>query len=119
MRILGVKKKWDKLKEPSFTTFRFARKDKDWQLDEIVQIVYKPRSRGREVLGPAEIVGKGKRWFGAWDLPLGGGCFIGDSEARKDGFDNYAKMEEWFRKQYGGRIFREPINKLTLEWKPE
>jgi len=30
MRILGFSKKWDKLKDPEFTTFRFERKDKDW-----------------------------------------------------------------------------------------
>jgi len=35
MRILGVSKKWDKLQRPEWTTFRFARKDKDWYEGEI------------------------------------------------------------------------------------
>jgi len=51
MRILGVSKKWDKLKnEMLFTTFRFPRKDRDWAVEEVVQLVYKPRSKEREIL---------------------------------------------------------------------
>lgn len=111
MRILGVKKKWDKLKEPWFTTFRFARKDKDWQVDEIVQVVYKPRSREREILGIAEIVGKDQRCFGQGNMRC-----IDYPEAEEDGFSGYTAMMNWFYKQYGERIFNEPINKLTVKW---
>jgi hypothetical protein len=114
MRILGVKKKWDKLKEPSFTTFRFARKDKDWQMDEIVQVVYKPRSKEREILGPAKIKDKSPRIFDS--SRTFSHYLITNPEVQADGFSSYQEMMDWFYKQYGERIFREPINKLTLKW---
>lgn len=54
MRILGFSKHWAKLDNPEFTTFRFPRKDKDWQIGETVKIVIKPRSKGGgELLGLA------------------------------------------------------------------
>jgi len=57
MRILGFSKKWAKLNNKLlFTTFRFPRKDKDWEIEEVVQIVYKPRSKEREPLGIARII---------------------------------------------------------------
>jgi|GEM_PF-1356790 len=112
MRILGFSKHWDKLNQESFTTFRFFRKDKDWALGEIVQIVIKPRSKNRVVLGTAQIV-KG-------DLRKLDTIFVQyrptEAEARADGFENLQAMNEWFRDIYGSRIFVEPINKFTLKW---
>lgn len=35
---------WPKLRQDIFTTYRFPRKDWDWQTEEIVQVVFKPRS---------------------------------------------------------------------------
>lgn len=59
MRILGFSQKWHKLNNGIlFTTFRFPRKDKDWEIEEVVQIVYKPRSKQREPLGIARIIRK-------------------------------------------------------------
>ena len=58
MRILGFSRKWDKLKNDTFTTFRFERRDADWTVGEVVQVVYKPRTKGREILGVATIIGK-------------------------------------------------------------
>ena len=114
MRILGVSKKWDKLKEPDWTTFRFERKDKDWYEGEFVQVVYKPRSKDREILGQAKIVKKEQRHFGLFNIydPR----YLTIAEAQEDGFKSYGDMKLWFREQYGKRIFDEPINKLTLKW---
>lgn len=112
MRILGVSKKWDKLRRPDWTTFRFARKDKDWYEGEVVQVYYKPRSKDREFLGRAKIVKKERRWFGVLVHPY----YISNTEARIDGFKSNGDMALWFREQYGARIFSEPMNRLTLEW---
>ena len=111
MRILGFSRKWGKLKKPEFTTFRFTRKDKDWQIGEIVQVVFKPRSKGREILGVAEIMGKEKRYME----------HISNLEARRDGFKNVAEMIMWLTKSYAhdDRFLFEPFNKLTLRWIPE
>lgn len=59
MRILGFNQKGGKLNNNiMFTTFRFPRKDKDWEVEEVVQVVYKPRSPKREILGIARIIRK-------------------------------------------------------------
>ena len=115
MRILGVSQKWPKLRRGKFTTFRFKRRDKVWEVDEEVKVVYKPRSKERELLGIAIITAKERRQFGyiqgePYNLE------ITNIEARQDGFQNYEVMQFWFFNQYGDRIFNEPINKLTLKW---
>lgn len=115
MRILGFSKRWDKLNQLEFTTFRFPRKDKDWEVGELVQIVYKPRRKGGgEMLGIAEIVGKGIR-----DMTRSiGSTFpqITIDEAKEDGFVNYIEMRGWLNKTYGKhRVFYKPMNKLTLK----
>jgi len=114
MRILGVSKKWQKLRLPSWTTFRFARKDNDLHEGEVVQVIYKPRNKEREILGRAKIVKVEQRQFGMhdWNLPQ----YISTTEARIDGFKSYGDMMLWFHDQYGKRIFNEPINRITLEW---
>ena len=105
MRILGFSKKWDKLLNDSFTTFRFARKDRDWDVGEMVQVVYKPRSKDREILGVAKIISKETR-LGCQD----------DAEAQEDGFIDARDMERWMVKTYGEARTWEPMNKLTLRW---
>ena len=110
MRIIGFSKKWDKLQQPEFTTFRFFRKDKDWYIGELVQVYYKSRSPKREKLGEAEIISKEMRKIAtAFEQyrPT-------EAEAQADGFDNLFQMNAYFRDTYGSRIFEEPINKLTL-----
>lgn len=121
MRILGFTKKWDKLKQPEFTTFRFPRRDKDWQVGESVQIVYKPRSKEREILGVAEIVSKEPRNMvklldiigKEHNVPT-----ITEDEAKADGFEDYWGMWHWLFDAYRGgqRFIDEPMNKLTLKW---
>jgi hypothetical protein len=106
MRILGFSKKWDKLSLSSFTTFRVPRKDKDWQLGEQVQIVYKPRSEQRNLLGMAEIIGKEPKTF------IG----VTETEAMQDGFLSCLYMWLWLRKAHKGITMTDTINKLTLRW---
>lgn len=136
MRILGVSQKWDKLelhtpveKRGLFTTFRFQRKDKDWQVEELAQIVYKPRSKDREFLGIARIIRKQrkdlkKRW-NYYPLPSYPNTpdMITPREAEDDGFTgmhgggDIDKMLRFFRDTYGySRCESEPINKLVLYW---
>jgi len=111
MRILGFSKKWPKLQQESFTTFRYPRKDsdkgRDWHETEIVKIVYHPRQEG-EVLGIAQIISK---------IPteIGG---ITDSEAVADGFpDGWREMANWLAQAHKGQQdLGQPINKLTLKW---
>lgn len=125
MRILGFSKKWDKLNQSEFTTFRFPRRDKDWAIGESVQIIYHPRSKDREFLGIAEIINMGKRAM-AWHGDMTGEIKVTNEEAIEDGFDNtlgitggaYFSMWEFLWEYYGGRrLLKEPMNKLTLAWR--
>jgi len=113
MRILPVIQKWPKLKKPQWTTFRLSRRDKDWQVGEVVQVVYRQRTPQREVLGVAEIVAKAPRGF---RLTSGANSLIAEREAREDGFNNTEEMEHWMLKAHGSRVRTEPLNKLTLRW---
>ena len=109
MRILGFAKMWDKLKQPEFTTFRFPRGDKGWQVEEEVQIVFKPRSKDRKILGIAQIIAKEERHLYCYNNR-------DDEEARQDGFVNKHEMLLWLTKVHGERWQYEEINKLTLRW---
>ena len=117
MRILGFNKKWPKLQQEEFTTFRFARKDKDWEVGEIVRIIIKPRSEGGgEFLGLAEIIRKEPRNMSRVTPNQYPSVTL--TEAQEDGFDNYWAMWDWLWDIYGGkRLVDEPMNKLTLSWK--
>jgi len=114
MRILGFSKKWNKLSFDSFTTFRFERRDTDWEIGEQVQVVYKPRSKNREVLGVATVVGKNRRlipsaisYMALNVLP------VTDAEAIADGFESVAGMREWLQGTHGKERAL-LMNKLTL-----
>lgn len=100
MRILGFSRRWPKLADPEFTTFRFPRRDKDWQQGESVQVVVKPRSKKREPLGVAVI---------AFKEP----SFVRDitaDEARRDGFLSIREMYHFLKEPHP----LTPINKLTI-----
>lgn len=115
MRILGFSEKWKKLQQREFTTFRFPRKDKDWQINEVVRIEFKPRSKDRGIMGTARIINKEPRWMKPKlraDLPD-----ITREEAMADGFEDWRAMWEWLLKRYDIRkLLGEPMNKLTLRW---
>ena len=132
MRILGFSKKdWinyhtgkPKLQEPEFTTFRFRRRDKDWTVGELVQVVYKPRRKGGgEYLGVAQILGSERRWVLNADdgeLKHYGDYFavraVTEDEAIADGFKTRADMVSWVVKTHRLRNMLEPMNKLALRW---
>jgi hypothetical protein len=129
MRILPIAEKWPKLhlekpagERPRFTTFRFQRRDRDYEIEEVVQPVYKPRTKNREVLGVAKIIGKALKRFHEGQPE---GADITVQEAVEDGFpwlgdecgdEPIIAMLEWFIKAHGDRVLKEPLNKLTLEW---
>ncbi|MBA7701823.1 hypothetical protein ES703_110570 [subsurface metagenome] len=122
MRILGFSTKdWinyhtgkPKLKQPVFTTFRLRRRDKDWQTGELVQVVFKPRSKNREPLGIAEIVKKEQRCLLCSSVRH---CRrVVTSEAEQDGFSSLSDMETWLLKAHGSQVLEEPINKLLVRW---
>jgi len=131
MRELGFSKKWGKLNsEILFTTFRFPRKDKDWQVEEVVKIVYKPRSKEREVLGIARIIRKEPKDLNKrFSYYPGIGNYraentqdtITPQEAEDDGFTGMrggdtGKMRQFFIDTYGYSKCKELINKITLYW---
>lgn len=94
---------------PLFTTFRYQRRDKDYGVGEIVQIVIKPRSKDREYIGNAEIVAKQPILISE----------ISEDEAKTDGFIDFADMYKWLANTYGSDdrfISNQPMNKLTLKW---
>lgn len=119
MRILGFSKKWDKLKQDTFTTFRFTRRDRDWEVGEVVQVVYKTRAKEREVLGVAKIISKEARSM--WrEYPLENVTVVSDSEILADGFNSYNEIWKFLLSKYGYRddirVVNQPMNKLTLRW---
>lgn len=136
MRILGFSKMWPKLNKQwfalnplTFTTFRYPRRDKDWEVEEVVQVVYKPRSKEREPLGVARIIRKQEKDMSRdWTYYPRPNCpntpdMISPSEAKEDGFDSMhgggdvEKLLKWLRESSPERYFREKIvNKLTLYW---
>jgi len=114
VRILGFSKHWAKLEQKEFSTFRLRRRDRDWQDGELVQVVYKPRSKSRERLGIAEIISKEPRCL------LTGAVLhcrrVTFGEAIEDGFSSLTDMENWMLYAHGDRAKKEPLNKLTLRW---
>ena len=130
MRILGFSTKWRKLNQDVFTTFRFPRKDRDWEVEEVVQIVYKPRSKEREILGIARIIRKqekdlGKRWS-YFPHPSSPNTpdMVTPNEAEEDGFTgmhgggDIDKMLDFLRGSSSYEQFYRvgKVNKLTLYW---
>ncbi len=128
MRILGFSKKWYKLNtEIIFTTFRFPRKDRDWEVEELVQIVYKPRSKEREILGIARIIRKQEKDLRKnWSYFPSARCpntpdMITPEDAEEDGFTgmhgggDILKMMKFFYETYG-YVRDKKMNKLTLYW---
>ena len=121
MRILGFSERWEKLNHLEFTTFRFARKDRDWGVGEQVQIVLKPRSKERVILGVAEIISKEARCMARHGSKLT--CpHVTEDEAFADGFVPIGIqtaldcMYDWLFDIHGKRLLEEPMNKLTLRW---
>ncbi len=125
MRILNFQKKWPKLNNSLlFTSFRYARRDKDWQVEEVVRVCYRTRFPDREELGVARIIriderDMSKRWSPyATHLRPNTEDTIPPWEAAEDGFygmhgsGNVEKMREFIRQPGRGDI----VNKLTLYW---
>lgn len=124
MRILSFSERWPKLQNPIlFTTFRYPRRDRDWEVEEVVRVYFKARSPARENLGTARIVrietkDMGKRWSPySWDAP-NTPDMISRDEAEADGFTGIhgggdVKKMIQFIKDYGRG---DMVNKLTLYW---
>ena len=99
------------------------------KLEEVVKIVYKPRSKEREVLGVARIIRKETKdlnkqfhyYVGGYSTPNTPDTITPD-EAEDDGFTGMhgggdtEKMRKFFIDTYGYSRCKEPINKLTLYW---
>lgn len=125
MRELSFSQLWPKLVQPQYTTFRFPRRDKDWQVGEVVKVLFKARSpRDRSVLGIGEIVGKVPRWVmedDPYKLAIDYAATFGiatftKAEAVADGFTDRAAMLEWISNGCKLRNITQPMNKLTLAW---
>ena len=135
MRIIGFSKKWDKLNKQwfapnlqTFTTFRFPRKDRDWDVEELVQVVYKPRSKEREPLGIARIIRKQEKDIGKKYYQFAGVCkdldVITPDDAYEDGFSgmhgggDIKKLLDFLRETstYEQYYRVGKVNKLTLYW---
>jgi len=116
---MGFQKQWinqatgkPKLSEETFTTFRFPRKDRDWEVGETVQVVMNPRTKGRQPLGEAMIVTKEvKRLIGA-----GWPNSITNDEARMDGFRLAAYLVDFLMEGKALSYWGLHPNRLTLRW---
>ena len=120
MRILGFQKYWQKLKQPQFTTFRYPRGDKPFEVNEQVQIIIQPRKKGGgDKLGIAEISSIEWRELDKEYHQLARGHtapMITDVEAQEDGFTNLENMIEWMEKTYGRLDWMPCMLKITLKW---
>ena len=122
MRILGFQKRWQKLSNLEFTTFRYPRGDYDWQVGEQVKVVFQPRRKGGgEVLGIAEIIKKEKREFDKeyFEIVKDGVALITEEEAIVDGFPSVSDMIKWLEKTYGRLDWMPRMNKLVLRWRQD
>lgn len=111
MRIISFSKKWDKLNQSEFTTFRFPRADadrgRDWHEGETVQVFYKSRTPARFKYGDAVIIKVEKRFLRD----------ITNAEAKADGFPGgFGEMLAWLLDTHGKRVYSGTMNKLTLKW---
>jgi len=130
MREMWVKEKWRRADdEVLFSNYQFPRKDRDWNLEEVVRIVYNPITKDRTVMGIARIIRIQpkdlKRTWQFYPYPNYPNTpdMITPTDAEEDGFTGMhgggdtKKMESYYRKKYGwSRCEREPINKITLYW---
>ena len=117
MRILGFQtidwedytKKRRKLAGLSFTTFRLPRKDKQIFVGEILQVVVKPRTKGRLYLGEARVLSIEEKHNQEY-----GDTGISDTEAQKDGLEDSWKLRHYLFHRRGATP---PLAyKITLEW---
>lgn len=113
---MGFQKQWvnqltgrPKLSEVEFITFRWPRRDRDWEVGEIVQVVIRPRTKERIPLGEAAIISKEPR-----SLNSKPNLLIIDSEAMMDGFPNADALREFLRHTYKALLV---VHRLTLQWK--
>lgn len=107
MRILGFEKHWPKLDDETFSTFRYPRRDTDWIVGERVQVVIKPRSKGRQPLLCAEII----------EVKPIKIRHITEDMARRDGFKDRRDMMLWLTSKYRNTIkwiVQAPMNRLIL-----
>jgi len=122
MRIMGFQKQWvnqltgkPKLEGNRFTTFRFPRKDRDWEVGETVQIVMKPRTKERIPLGEAVIVSKEIK-----SLIVGPICrnrnSITNDEAQMDGFHSAIDLVDFIMEERPLSNWGLHPNRLTLRW---
>lgn len=116
MRIISFEQDWPKLHRTRFTTFRFPRRDRDWEPGELVKVVVKARTAERLYLGIAKIsIMVTNRIF-----PCLIGTFPGTNvpittqEAIEDGFWTMVDMNDHFVGMHGKRLLQEPLNKLVL-----
>lgn len=115
---MGFQKQWvnqatgkPKLEGNRFTTFRFPRKDKDWEVGDTVQVVMNPRTKKRLPLGEAIIICKEPRCL------IGGKALtIADEEARVDGFTSATELVDFLTKGKPLSIWGVHPNRLTLRW---
>jgi len=116
MRIIGFSRMdWQdfihqcpKLTKPEFSTFRWQRKDTPYYQNETVQVVLKPRTKTRLILGTAQIkeVEVRKLWH------------INQDEAREDGFARAWELMSYLAGEKRRRQLppNHPLNRLILKW---
>ena len=113
MREMSFSQHWAKLEVPGgglFTTFRFT----DWFIGEHALVVLHARTKVRQALFVAEIVAKEPRWMYILH-PLDGTPRVSEEEAQADGFEDAVAMWKWLYDHYPlERLYKEPMNKLTL-----
>ncbi len=106
--------KRNRLFNQQFVTYKRIRKDKDWQVGEIVNVTLSPVAEAHTQLGFAKIINIDKKSFNRYTYPETADLSCGELAYEGFGpFDNYDFKRAYFGKDYlDVNIF----NKITLQW---
>ena len=106
--------KRNRLFNEQFVTYKRIRKDKDWQVGEIVNVTLSPVAKAHTQLGFAKIIGIDKKSYNHFIYPET--TSLSCDELTYEGFGQF---DEWeFKRSYFGDDYHDvkTFNKITLQW---
>lgn len=106
--------KRNRLFNERFVTYKRIRKDKDWQVDEIVNVTLSPVAKPHIQLGFAKVIAIDKKSFNHYMYPET--TNMSGEELTYEGFQIF---DEWkFKRAYFDKDYIDikMFNKLTLQW---
>jgi hypothetical protein len=106
--------KRNRLFNEQFITYKRIRKDKDWEVGEIVNITLSPVAKPHTQLGFAKIIGIDKKSDNHYTYPE-----TTELSYEELAYEGYGQYDDWkFKRTYFGddRHDIKIFNKITLQW---